>query len=169
MRRNLFLIPVLLSVGCDLGTGPDPLTLNDLSNPVANTAVVLLTESVGDGRGYYDMNSGFQYPFELRLPPPLPEMVYDAQIGVGSAALQLTLANIDAPSVLVTGSDGVEVRFVSPDGATHEPRTTCRITITSAWAETPGTRLQGRSDCPVTDGTNDFRVLFKFDYTVPAE
>lgn len=170
MSRILHVLPLLVLVGCDLGlgTGPVAVTLDDLTEPANNTAVVLITEPLGDGRGYYDMGADLQYPFQLRVPPPLPEMVYDLQIGIGASALTLTLANIDQTALLVTGTDGVDVLFMAPDGVTYEPLTTCRINITSAWADVPGARLQGKSDCPVTNGTDDFRVLFKFDYTVPA-
>ncbi|HUE77120.1 MAG TPA: hypothetical protein VMM83_04195 [Longimicrobiales bacterium] len=170
MRKipHLLFVPVLLLAGCDLGTGPTPVTLDDLTEPASNTAVVLITEPLGDGRGYYDMGADLQYPFQLRTPPPLPEMIYDLQIGIGASALTLTLANIEDTGIIVTGVDGVDVLFMAPDGATYEPLTSCRITITSAWVDSPGARLQGKSDCPVTDGSADFRVLFKFDYTVPA-
>lgn len=168
MRRLLFVLPVLFAA-CDLSTGVQPVTLDDLSEPAQNTAVVLLTESLGGGRGYYDMSAGLQYALQLRTPPPLPQMVYDAQIGAGAAGLNLMLATIDDVGILVTGTDGVDVLFSAPDGATYTPRTTCRITITSAWSDTPGARLQGKSDCPVTDGVTDFRVLFKFDHTVAEE
>lgn len=168
MRRLLFVLPVLFA-GCDLSTGVEPVTLDDLSAPAQNTAVILVTEDLGDGRGYHDLSAGFQYPLQLRTPPPLPRMVYDAQIGSGTAGLDLTLAHIEEVGILVTGTDDVAVRFTAPDGATYSPRTTCRITITSAWSDVPGARLQGKSDCPVTDGVADFRVLFKFDYTVAEE
>lgn len=170
MRRSATALPLLFLAACDigLGTGPVEVTLNDLAAPAANSAVVLITEPLGTGSGYYDMTARTQYPYTLRTPPPLPELVFDTQIGIGASILRLTLAAIDQTGVLVTGTDGVEVVFAAPDGSVFEPIGTCRITITSAWAETAGSRLQGHSDCPVTDGTLDFRVLFKFDYTVPA-
>lgn len=171
MRRTIYFLPLLVVAACDLGlgTGPAEITLDDLSEPMSNTAVVLITEPLGDGRGYYDMGANLQYPFQLRTPPPLPEMVFDVPIGVGAAALTVTLADIGSTGVRVTGTDGVDVLFMAPDGTSYRPLTTCRITITSAWRDAPGARFQGRSDCPVTDGTTDFRVLFKFDYTVPVQ
>lgn len=170
MRKPLYIVPLLALAACDLGlgTGPVEITLDALSEPPSNTAMVVLTEPLGDGRGYYDMNARTQYPFALRTPPPLPELVYEIPVGVGTSALLLTLAHIEQTGVLVTGTDDVDVLFVAPDGAPFAPRSTCRVTITSAWADQPGRRLQGKSDCPVTDGTREMRVLFKFDYTVPA-
>lgn len=170
MRRPLFALPLLFLAACDFGLStPVPeVTLDDLHDPASNTAVVLLTEPLGDGRGYYDMSALTQYFYTLRTPPPLPQLVFDTQIGVGASDLILTLANIEETGLLVTGTDGVSVRFVAPDGRIFEPLTTCRITITSPWSAPAGSRLQGKSDCPVTDGTSDLRVLFKFDYTVPA-
>lgn len=155
---------------CDLGlgTGPVEITLDDLSEPTPNTAVVVLTRSLGDGNGYYDMAAATQYPYTLRTPPPLPQLVFDTQIGIGATSLRLDLADIGVTGVLVTGTDGVDVTFMAPDGAVFKPLSTCRITITSAYTGEPGSRLQGKSDCPATDGTRDLRVLFKFDYTVPA-
>lgn len=168
MRKipHLLFVPVLLFAGCDLGIEPVPITLDDLSAPASNTAVVVLSEPLGDGLGDYDMAADLQYTFHLRTPPPLPELIYELQFGAG--ALDLVLANIEETGIIVTGTGGVTFLFVAPDGTTYEPLTTCRITITSAWADAPGARLQGKSDCPVTDGSADFRVLFKFDYTVPA-
>lgn len=171
VRKLLPVLPLfLLLAACDLGlgTGPTSFTLDDLADPQPNSAVVLLTESLGDGRGYYDMTANVAYAFLLRTPPPLPRLVFDTQIGVGASTLRLDLAHIDRTGTLQTGTDGVAMRFVAPDGTIFEPRSSCRITLTSAWADQPGARLEGRSDCPVTDGTLELRVLFKFDYTVPS-
>lgn len=170
MRRIFLLVPILALAACDLGlgTGPDELTLDDLGEPAANSAVIVLTRPLGDGRGYYDMSARTPYYFVLRTPPPLPRLVFDTQIGIGSPSLVLDLAAIDQTGVLVTGSDDIDVAFTAPDGVRFEPRSTCRITLTSAWADQPGARLRGKSDCPVTDGGIELRVLFKFDYTVPA-
>ena len=170
MRRLLLTIPLALLAACDvgLGTGPTEVTLSDLSDPAPNSAVVLLTKALGDGRGYSDMAAASQYGYTLRTPPPLPRLDFDTQIGLGESSLLLTLADIDRTGVLTTGTDGVAIRFVAPDGSIFEPVTTCRITITSAWEDRAGARLQGRSDCPATDGEIVLRVLFKFDYTVPA-
>lgn len=169
MRRRLAALPLLFLAACDLGlgTGPGELVLDDLPAPGPNQAVLVITRDIGDGRGYYDMHAEQEYFLQLREPPPLPQLVYDAPIGVGAAVLRLVLADIEQTGTLVTGTDGVEVAFVGPDGTVYEPTTTCRVTITSAWSPTPGTRLTGKSDCPVTNGEIRFRVMFRFDYTVP--
>ncbi|HUG41605.1 MAG TPA: hypothetical protein VMM12_14040 [Longimicrobiales bacterium] len=166
MRRPLHVLPLLVLAACDLGlgTGPVELKLDDLAEPESNTAVVALTKTIGDGIGLNDMVAQTQYLLTLRTPPPLPELLFDAR----SSVLRLTLAGIDETGIRVTGTDGVDVVFAAPDGVLFGPSTTCRITITSAWAPQPGARLRGKSDCPITDGTRELRVLFKFDYTVPA-
>ena len=170
MRNVLFLVPLLALTACDLGagTGPVEITLDMVSEPLSNTAMVVLTEPLGDGQGDDDMDARTLYPFALTAPPTLPDLAYETPVGASTAALLLTLANIEQTGVLVTGTDDVDLLFVGPDDAPFVPRSTCRITITSAWADQPGRRLQGKSDCPVTDGTREMRVLFKFDYTVPA-
>ncbi|MBW3552137.1 MAG: hypothetical protein KY466_01435 [Gemmatimonadetes bacterium] len=169
MRKPLSIVPLLILVACDgLSTAPVQLTLDELSPPPSNTAMVVLTEPLGDGGGDHDMSALTQYAYALRTPPPLPELIYETSLEAGTSALLLTLADIEQTGVLVTGTDDVDVGFVPPDGAPFAPRSTCRITITSAWADQAGRRLQGKSDCPVTDGTRELRVLFKFDYTVPA-
>ena len=170
MRNALVLVPLLTLAACDLGagTGPEETTLDMVSEPPSNTAMVVLTEPLGDGQGDDDMNARTQYPFALTVPPSLPDLVYEIPLGAEAAALLLTLADIEQTGVLVTGTDGVDLLFLAPDGAAFAPRSTCRITITSAWVDQPGRRLQGKSDCPVTDDVREMRVLFKFDYTVPA-
>jgi hypothetical protein len=162
------MIPLLLVAGCDLGTEPNQLTLAELYDPPANHATVAVTEAIDNGFGDVAMAPGEQYFFQLRMPPPVPELIFEGISLVGSLSVLLRLGDATRTGVISTEEEEVEFRFGTPDGRTLRPIRDCRITLLEpAWQDRSGARLRGQSDCGVGDADLDFRVLIKFNYTVP--
>lgn len=163
MKRLILILATLLVVACDPGTEPDDLTLDDLPPAPVNVAVVAVTEDLFGVRNVV-MEAGQLYFFELRTPPPLPTLLYDAYIESAAPVVRITLEDVTRTGTFTTGQNGVDFLFQAPDGTAFEPRTTCRINVTSALSASGG-RLQGNLDCPVTSGTAEMRVLVRFDHS----
>lgn len=170
MRRSLLTSVLLLLplVACDWGLGTDPgeITLDDVAVPPRNHATVMITEQLTDGLGREIMAAGTQYFFPLRTPPPLPELLFDAAISSGSSDVRIILLDETQTGEFSTDG-GVLLQFGAPDGALFEPRTSCRVTVSSALTEAGTGRLQGAFDCPMrSDGDDpDMRVLVRFDHS----
>jgi hypothetical protein len=164
MRRAILILAALGLTACDPTTAPDELTLADLPDAPQNSAVVAVTR---DLLGVSDvvMQAGQLYFFELRTPPPLPELVFDAFIQSTAPVVRIDLKNATETGTFTTGVDPVEFLFGAPDGTAFEPRSSCRINVTSALSESGIGRLRGNTDCPVTDGARELRVLVKFDHS----
>lgn len=163
------LIPILATItlvagGCDTGTEPDDITLEDLPTPPRNTAAVMVTRDL-ENIGQVAMQAGQLYFFELRTPPPLPRLLYDAFILGAAPVVRLDLESATATGTFTTGQNGVGFLFAAPDGSAFEPQGSCRINVLSALNESGTGRLQGAVDCPVTDGVTTLRVLVKFDHS----
>lgn len=170
MRRHIYLLILILilAAACDwgLGTDPDDLVLDDLSDPPRNHATVVLTEDLEDDIGRVTITAGTEYFFPLRTPPPLPELLFDAVIAGGAPLVRVILLDVTQAGEFST-LDGVGLRFGAPDGRVFDPKSSCRVNVTSALNTAGGGRLQGRFDCPMIDelGELELRVLVKFDHT----
>jgi len=171
-RRHLAALALLIlgSAGCDLFsvvTDPADLRLSDVSTPPPNHATVVVTEDMVGQLNDVEMTAGIEYFFQLRTPPPLPELLFDTSIPFGQGLVRFFLDDVTQEGVISTEDPDVSFLFTSPSGNKAEPTTSCRITITSAWSAESGSKLTGQTDCPVTgQDENRFRVLVKFDYTV---
>lgn len=170
MRRAILTTVLLLLplAGCDwgLGTDAEPITLDRLATPPRNHATVAITETLTDAVGRETMTAETQYFFPLRTPPPLPELLFDAIIAGGAPLVRVVLLDQRQTGEFST-EDGVVLQFGAPDGAVFNPRTVCRVTVTSALNALDDGRLRGEFDCPMTSASNDpdMRVLVKFDYS----
>lgn len=166
MRRLTPLLPLgLLLVGCDPGTEPSEITLSGVSPPPMNHATAVLTQNLGTGSGSQDLRAGQEYFLPLREPPPLPQLVFDAQVGVGAAVVRLDLGDATTTGTRSTGDADIGFLFGAPDGSVFDPSGTCRIDVLTALQNDGTGRLRGETDCPVTDGTRNLRVLVKFDHS----
>ncbi len=163
MRRLFPILAALALAACDPSTGPTEVKLDDLLDPPRNHAGIAVTKDLDNGFGTVVLTSTSEYFFPLLVPAPAPRFTYIQEST--TAALQVVLPDTRTMGVFTTSDDGVDFAFTAPDGSTYRPLTSCRITVTAALNEGGTGRLQGKTDCPVTNTVKDIRVLAKFDYT----
>lgn len=164
MKRIILILAAVGLAACDPTTEPDELSLDDLPGAPQNSAVVVVTKDL-TGVSDVVMEAGQLYFFELRTPPPLPELVFDAFLQSTAPVVRFELESATATGTFTTGVDDVGFLFGAPDGSAYEPRSSCRINVTSALNDSGIGRLTGNTDCPVTDGATELRVLVKFDHS----
>lgn len=163
MRRRILTLSALALAGCTITTAPIEVKLDDLQDPPPNQAGVAVTEEIENATGEVALATEIEYYFTLLLPATAPQLTYIQ--GESAATLRIGLPDTEATGVFTTADDSVDFSFTAPDGSTYRPLTSCRITVTSALDLYGAGRLRGKTDCPATNGVQEFRILAKFDYS----
>jgi hypothetical protein len=151
----LFAIAALSA--CSDGSGPSELTLDDLTDPDTNTAVVVLDRDLIEGA---DTVTAVVEEVYLVATALAPEII---SANLGLKQVKFTVSDIYSTERYLTDFATNTFIWVGPTGREYYPVTRCAVTVRSAYiAQTPSTMwLETACDVAPLEGGTSFKVLVK--------
>lgn len=161
LQRLRLVIGVVLALvapgACGDGSGPDEITLDDLSSPDTNTAVLAVDRDVIEGSDTVKAGVEEVYLIQTGLAPE----ILSADRGVKRVLVRV--ADGFVTGRYLTDGEEFDFRWTGPTGREYYPALKCALTIDSAFVpDTPSTMLL-ETAClvaPLTGGAS-FTVLVK--------
>lgn len=142
---------------CSNGSGPGTLTLDNVTDPDTNLAVVVLDRDVVEGTD--TVKAGVEEPY-LVVTGDAPGTL-EAYAGVKSVTF--TVGDPYTATRLLTDGSTNTFEWIGPTGRAYFPVTKCAITIRSAFVADTASTLWLETACPVAplDGGGSVTVLVK--------
>jgi len=149
------ILTVVLTVGCSDSSGPATLTLDDLTDPDPNTAVVVVDRDIVEGSD--TVKGGVEEMYLVETGAAWD--VVTANLGVK----QLTFIVPDAYAADPYLADPTTFRWIDPTGRQYYPVVKCVVTVSSAFVLATPSTLWLETECEVSppEGGASFKVLIK--------
>jgi len=153
--RECAFLPFVLSLACSDSSGPATLTLDDLTDPQPNTAVVVVDRDVTEGSD--TVKGGVEEVYQVVTGSAWD--VLTATLGVK----QLTFVVTDPYTTGTYLADPTTFRWTGPTGRDYYPVVKCVVTVRSAFVLATPSTLWLETECAISppEGGASFNVLIK--------
>jgi hypothetical protein len=148
-------LALIAAGGCSDGNGPSGLTLDDLSDPDTNMAVVMLDRDLIEGTD--TVKAGVQEMYVVQTGPAPEILTADAGLK------QVTFVVSDVYATDRYLADASTFRWVGPTGRVYFPALKCAVTVRSTYVPATPSTMWLETVCLVAspDGGASFTVLVK--------
>ena len=166
MRSISILALMGLAVGCSDG-GVES-TLDSMSDPVENTAVVMLSDDLGDGSEQGDVPGGVEAVYQYDATASTgTDLTFANPAAPGLGLVRFQFENTDQAGVFVTNGQTIDFSWITPSTIAFRVLTTCDLEITVPRTATPGSVFTAQTGCLMTVGGNEITVFVKFNISFP--
>jgi hypothetical protein len=161
----LSLVAFAAFAACSDGSGPASITLDDVSDPDSNTAVVVVDRDVIEGNDTVRAGVEEVYLVDLGLAPA-------TLLGYrGLKRVIFSVEDLYSTEPFLTGDQTNTFVWVGPTGREYFPLTRCSVTVRSAYVPATPSTMWLETACEMTafDGSGTVRVLVKIRRFGPPE
>ena len=166
MRSLSVLALILFAIGCSDG-GVES-TLDSMSDPAENTAVVMLSDDLGDGSEQGAVLGGVEavYPYDASSSTGT-DLTFTNPVAPGLGLVRFQFENTNQAGVFVTNGEAIDFQWITPSSIGYRVLTTCELEVTAPRTAMPGSVFTGQTGCLMTLGGREITVFAKFNISFP--